>query len=504
MEQHRERVGCIAAQVKQFYDNQQTFRIYRGGATNSTRNHALRGKDVVDTSELHHVLRVDAEKRTILVETNVPMDRLVEASLEHNLVPPVVMEFPGITAGGGYSGTSGESSSFKYGFFDRTICRTEMVLATGEIVFCSETENADLFRGAAGAMGTLGVVTSVEVRLVQATKFVELTYHPVRSFREAVERTKGFTVLPDPDQPDYVDGIMYSKNCGTIMTGRRTDEQKAGLSIARFSAPSDPWFSIHAQEHLKRSPAAVTELLPLADYLFRYDRGCFWIGHTVFDFCWWLPDTGTTRKILDKFLHTRMLYVMGRSQPVNLQIIHDIAVPMSVSEDFMDWVTTTTEIWPLWLCPLKPSPQPTIHPRAKSEPGELILNIGLWGPPKKLNVECYLEENKEIEDKLREIGGIKWGYSPNFCSVDEFWLDFDRKWYEELRGKFCATSLPTICDKARTEPDAVRKRWDDLTLKECLPFLIPGPTLWVMWKSWKSREWKWKQESTWMNWVPRK
>lgn len=50
-----------------------------------------------------------------------PMDRLVEETLKYGLIPPVVMEFPGITAGGGYSGTSGESSSFKHGFFDRTL-----------------------------------------------------------------------------------------------------------------------------------------------------------------------------------------------------------------------------------------------------------------------------------------------------------------------------------------------------------------------------------------------
>ncbi|KAF7193598.1 Delta(24)-sterol reductase [Pseudocercospora fuligena] len=503
MEQHRERVNRIAEKVKHFHENKKSFRMYRGGATNSTRDQALRGKDVVDTSELNHVLKVDTEKRTILVETNVPMDRLVEASLEHDLVPPVVMEFPGITAGGGYSGTSGESSSFKHGFFDRTICRTEMVLATGEIVSCSETENPDLFRGAAGAMGTLGVIASVEVRLVPATKFVELTYHPVRSFKEAVDRTKEFTSLPEPDQPDYVDGIMYSKDFGTIMTGRRTDEQKSGINIARFSASSDPWFYLHAKEQLQKSKAAVTELIPLAEYLFRYDRGAFWIGHSVFDFCWWLPDNHTTRKMLDEFLHTRMLYVMGRSQPINLQIIHDIAVPMSGSAEFLDWATTTTEIWPLWLCPLKPSPQPALHPHAKNSPGELILNIGIWGAPKELSIDCYLQENKEIEEKLREVGGIKWGYSPNFCSVDDFWLDYDRKWYEELREKYGAVSLPTICDKARTEPDALTKKLNALTLKDYLPFWIPGPTLWAMWTSWKSHEWKWKRESTWMNWVPR-
>lgn len=67
----------------------------------------------VDISTLRNVLAVDQVKRTVLVEPNVAMDSLVEATLPHGLVPPVVMEFPGITAGGGFAGTGGESSSCK-------------------------------------------------------------------------------------------------------------------------------------------------------------------------------------------------------------------------------------------------------------------------------------------------------------------------------------------------------------------------------------------------------
>lgn len=51
-------------------------------------------RTVVDTSRLNHVVSVDVEKMTALVEPNVPMDRLVEETLKYGLVPPVVMEFP--------------------------------------------------------------------------------------------------------------------------------------------------------------------------------------------------------------------------------------------------------------------------------------------------------------------------------------------------------------------------------------------------------------------------
>ncbi|KAI9876514.1 MAG: hypothetical protein M1830_006340 [Pleopsidium flavum] len=93
------------------------------------------------------------------------MDRLVEATIEHGLVPQVVMEFPGITVGGGFAGTSGKSSSFKYGFFDRIFNWIEM--------------------------------------LIEAKNYVELTYHPITSVPEAIQKIEQAT--KDPSN-DYVDG----------------------------------------------------------------------------------------------------------------------------------------------------------------------------------------------------------------------------------------------------------------------------------------------------------
>jgi len=60
---------------------------------------------MVDTSGFSHVLKIDREKKTVLVEPNVPMDVLVEETLKLGLLPPVVMEFPGITVGGGFAGS---------------------------------------------------------------------------------------------------------------------------------------------------------------------------------------------------------------------------------------------------------------------------------------------------------------------------------------------------------------------------------------------------------------
>lgn len=110
MHRHHEAIKEISACVREFYDRREPYRVSHGN-TNSTRPKSI--MRAVDISALRNVLSVDQVKRTVLVEPNVAMDSLVEATLPHGLVPPVVMEFPGITAGGGFAGTGGESSSCK-------------------------------------------------------------------------------------------------------------------------------------------------------------------------------------------------------------------------------------------------------------------------------------------------------------------------------------------------------------------------------------------------------
>lgn len=468
LEEHDRAVQQIAARVKEFHEQGQPFRINHG-STNSTRRSAV-GRDpkkVVDTSGLNHVVKVDVEKQVALVEPNVSMDRLVEATLEFGLVPPVVMEFPGITAGGGYNGTSGESSSFKHGFFEQTINSVEMVLADGQTVIASEKEHSDLFRGAAGAVGTFGVTTLIELQLRKAMKFVETTYHPVGNVKEAVTLMKDFTSRPD--EFDFIDGIMYSPMAGAVITGRMTDEPSAaGNKIQRFSAPWDPWYYMHVAKRIALNPAHIspiypaiqsltiaskpqTDVIPLTEYLFRYDRGGFWVGRSTFIYFFWVPFNRFTRWFLDDFLHTRMLYhALHGSGNSDYMMVQDLALPWDTAENFIEKMNETVRIWPLWLCPLKGGSRKTMHPHLQQrDQDDGMLNIGVWGAPS----EKYhyrggsMDANLDVEAALREMGGMKWLYAKVYSSQTDFWKQFDKDWYDKLRKKYNAESLPDVFDK---------------------------------------------------------
>jgi len=139
------------------------------------------------------------------------MDALIKATLEFGLIPPVVPEFPGITVGGGFAGSAGESSSFKYGFLDSTINKVEVVLGNGnvrEVGPNGDEEEKELFWALAGTLGTLGVLTRLDIKLLEAKPFVELTYQPVWDFLEAKKVIEN--AMAKEAGNDFVDGILYS------------------------------------------------------------------------------------------------------------------------------------------------------------------------------------------------------------------------------------------------------------------------------------------------------
>lgn len=494
MDLHKKAVARIAATVRQFYDKKEPYRIFHG-STNSTR--PFRRDRVVDISKLANVLSVNTKTRTVLVEPNVPMDRLVESTLKYGLVPPVVMEFPGITAGGGYAGTSGESSSFKYGFFDRTINSVEMVLASGDTVTASPTENPELFYGAAGAVGSLGIATLIELQLIEAKKFVKVTYHPRRSVKETIESIRD--EISDFSN-DYVDGILFSKDHGVVVTGEMTDDKPDTAAVQTFSHPWDPWFYLHVKDKtLSRSSPAVTEYIPLAEYLFRYDRGGFWVGASAFEY-FKFPFNRYTRWFLDDFLHTRMLYkALHASGESSRYVVQDLALPFSTAEAFIDYTAEKFGIWPLWLCPLRQSPRPTLHPQTEEvevdgQTPKPMLNIGVWGFGPS-DPEAFVSANRDLERRLRELGGMKWLYAHTYYSEQEFWEMFDREWYDNLRQKYSASTLPSVYEKVKVDVEKnhrereswggwLRSRW-------------PLGGLWGIWKAIESKEYMIHRNSTW-------
>ncbi|KAI1424023.1 hypothetical protein F5Y12DRAFT_754320 [Xylaria sp. FL1777] len=485
------------------------------------------------------------------------MDRLVESTLRHGLVPPVVMEFPGITAGGGFAGTAGESSSFRHGYFDQCVNAVEMVLPDGEVVVAKpgrrsrphrsdgdgggggggsgesrelvntklgEGEDpekyADLFHGAAGAVGTLGITTLLELQLIEAKRFVRTTYRRTTTAAEAIRAVREECRKPGND---YVDGMLFSEGHGVVVSGELTDELPAGEKVRTFSHAWDPWFYMHVRKITKNLPSSlssstspsgpsssqgtVTEYIPLAEYLFRYDRGGFWVGEAAFDYFRPVPFTRFFRWFLDDFLHTRMLYrALHASGESARFFVQDLGIPYDTAEEFIKYTTKSLDIWPLWLCPLKTPKGPSFHPHVRRSASSSsssssssspnadteMLNIGVWGWGPNDRAD-FVRVNRALEAKVNELGGMKWLYAHTYYSEPEFWDAFGgRAAYEALRTKYRATNLPSVYDKVRVRTDDDVKGW-----KPFVKSLWPVGGLYGIWKGIQSKDYMLHRHATW-------
>jgi FAD/FMN-containing dehydrogenase len=367
------------------------------------------------------------------------------------------MEFPKITVGGGVQGGAGESSSFKYGLFHEICEDYEMILGNGEIMHASATENPDLYHGTACSYGTLGIITLIKVRLIPAKKYVRLTYHQTKSLKEAIEvvghEARGGS--------DFLDGIIFRPDFGVVMTGVFSD--KVDLPERTFSKRSDEWFYLHAQK-VSSGGASYEEIIPLREYLFRYDQATFWSAKYVFR-RFRIPSIKILRTFFNPLLSAKRLYrVLHETGIAQQYIVQDIDVPEAVAASFLDFLDTTVHIYPLWLCPLRTDKHAPLSSTFLN--ADLVMNIGVWGEAKH-DFSDFLKTNRSLETYTTNIGGRKILYAHAYYPEDEFWNVYDKSWYDALRKKYKADkTFPNIYEKV-----FVSKRYQPAVFKGLMRLL---------------------------------
>lgn len=435
--------------MRSFFARGQKVRIYHG-TTNSTRAQRFEKGEFVDVGRLDRIIEMHADEQYVLVEPNVPMDKLVEAALRHRLVPPVVPEFPGITVGGAVQGGAGESSSFKYGLFHETCLEYEMVLGNGEKIIASPTQNQDLFYGTACSYGSLGIITLVKLRLIPAKDFVRLTYHAVKSFDEAV----GLTEKEVGGAANFIDGIIFARNRGVIMSGNFSD--KIDVPVSTFSKRFNEWFYLHA-DNISTRHDRYEELIPIREYLFRYDRGAFWMGKCAFDF-YRMPFNRFTRFVFNPFCKTRELYrALHAANFSQRYLIQDVSLPKQSAKKFLEYVADVLRIYPVWIVPLKPAMREKLS--LSYLPTDIVISVGIWGEVNE-RYPRFVEINRKLEEVVRDLGGRKWLYAHQYYSREQFWEMYGYDWYGALRSACSADSVfPDAYDKTKVSGEYKKSAW---------------------------------------------
>ena len=464
----RERHECIIEEVRQALKMAQDVPSTLKFSKMSHMMHSRRGFSKVGTRLplLKRVVDFDDQGSAVWVEPDVTMEELVKATLHRGMIPAVVPEFKNITVGGAIVGTALESSSFAHGQFNDICEEYELLCDDGTLLRCTPRQHSDIFYGVVGSFGSLGRVTLAKVRLFPAKKYVRLQYHVVESVSEAVE-TLQQQCLAQPTS-EFLEAMVISDDRVVVMSGRQTDEEHlvSGVQMVGLTAPWAPWFCQHVLQQAERQNAV--DLIPLVDYLFRYDRAAFWMGQftTSFHALWryllecclsspTLPRVfknifqqhGTSlqpnvffRSLLAWKLSSKSLYRMLRKLPedtfAKIFLVQDYYIPTAQVSTFYQFLKDNVHIYPLWLCPLRGTTalqilSPHFLKKKSQFPKPDFINVGVYGVPK--DGKDVKEVTRELEILTDQLGGRKMLYGTNYYSENSFWKIYDRNIYQQLR-----------------------------------------------------------------------
>lgn len=456
---HTQKVKLLQEQM---HANKTPIALHRGpGRSHTTRSQAYKTTTRhLDFKGLNQVIHVDPQKRTVLAEPGVTMEQLVAATLPHGFIPPVVPEFKGITVGGSIMGGAAESGSHRFGCFNDTCNQFEILCGDGTVLNVSPDQHPDLFYGISCSYGSLGALLSAEIKLIPAQKFVHLRYHFFSQPNQAISFLR-----KQAGNSDFLDGIALAPDHIVIIEGSMTANPG---QLPRFN-PSifSPWYF----QHVKKI-AVKEEVMPLQDYLFRYDQCAFWVGaylfrpsllarflgqgilklwnsqknfteaeveklHRVPDpnlFWRALSYPAMTSKNLWKLQHMAEKWVQDR------MVIQDFCIPEGNAAGFFEESLKDPGTFPLWLCPIKGTRTPQVFaPHLLGNEGTHFINVGIYGLPSYFAPIAQI--TRGLEERTNGVGGRKVLYARSYYTPEEFWKIYSKKEYEALRKKTAAKGI---------------------------------------------------------------
>jgi len=114
---------------------------------------------------LSGVLSFDAKAGIINCQAGLSLGELLALIVPHGWFLPVVPGTRQVTVGGAIASDVHGKNHHRDGCFSCHVNHLSLMLPNGEIVRCSDSENAELFLATCGGMGLTGVILHAEIRL---------------------------------------------------------------------------------------------------------------------------------------------------------------------------------------------------------------------------------------------------------------------------------------------------------------------------------------------------
>jgi FAD/FMN-containing dehydrogenase len=144
---------------------------------------------VVMLRGLRRFLDWDPVAGVVECEAGVSYSDLLQTFLPRGWAPVVTPGTKYVTVGGAIAADVHGKNHHHDGSFASCLESFRLLTATGEVLDCSPTQSADVFRATLGGMGLTGVILSARFRLRRVeSSFIEVDYFKAANLDEALER----------------------------------------------------------------------------------------------------------------------------------------------------------------------------------------------------------------------------------------------------------------------------------------------------------------------------
>lgn len=420
---HKKEVEQIAKVLKSASTPARTLKRTVGHSTRYHKDSPSFSGTRIDITNLHNIVDINTHEKWVLVEPLVTMEELVSYTLPYGYIPCIVPEFKHITVGGAIQGLASESTAHRYGFFHepKNTLGYEIILSNGEIVWVENggDKYKDIQEALPGSYGTIGIITLAKIKLIKASPFIKLTYQ-----RELLQ-----SFHADKKREQFYDAVLFDKNKLITMTGEFIDEVPYK---SKHYSPSlfGKWFD----QHIQGKTDGEVEYFKTTDYLFRWDRGAFFIASSKFG------NNILKRLLFGPLTSSHHLYRARNKRARNTKrIIQDIVVPPKQIGNFINNLYTLLKIESdqlLWILPMNISQSIVFGPSRG-----IWINIGIYHRSAAHSAREFEALNTKLEELTALCGGYKWLYAENFYTASNFWKIYNKEKYKTTREKYNAQNI---------------------------------------------------------------
>jgi FAD/FMN-containing dehydrogenase len=405
--------------------------------SNLFRTRRRRGVGRLDVRGFQGVLAIDPAARTADVLAMTTYERLVDATLAHDLMPLVVPQLKTITLGGAVSGLGIESSSFRNGLPHESVLEMEVLTGDGRVVVARpDNEDRALFYGFPNSYGTLGYALRLTIELEPVRRFVRLRHvpfsEPAICFAALAELCERGSF--DRDAVDFVDGTVFGAEEMYLTLGTRADMAPAASDYTGMD--------VYYRSVRERS----VDHLTIRDYLWRWDTDWFWCSRAF-----GVQDPRIRRIVPKRWLRSENYWKLAelerrygpmqrlerlRGRPAWEHVVQDVEIPIERAADFFAFLIHEVGIAPFWLCPLHQRDPNARWDLYALDPEKTYVNFGFWSTIPVTGGPADGANNRRVERVVEELGGRKSLYSTSYYGRDDFWRLYNGPAYAALKDAY--------------------------------------------------------------------